>query len=195
MEYYHIRITRESNRSHDEIRLDVSRDILESQFLIPYRKGRAIVTGGTNIPTEDVERIRITRTDVPSEVIRPRVESERASSGMVTFIPDDWHIADSGEDVTDQFITAPPGTEVDESIAASTHRQSVADPRSVFVVHGRNSEARDALFSFLRAIGLTPIEWSQAVDLTGKASPYVGEILDTVFFQSPCRCRSSHTRR
>ena len=51
----------------------------------------------------------------------------------------------------------------------------------VFVVHGRNVAARDALFDFLRAIGLQPIEWSQAVSLTGKGSPYVGEILDAAF--------------
>ena len=37
------------------------------------------------------------------------------------------------------------------------------------------------MFDFLRAIGLSPIEWTQAVALTGKAAPYVGEILDTAF--------------
>lgn len=55
------------------------------------------------------------------------------------------------------------------------------DPRNVFVVHGRNHLARNALFRFLRSIGLRPIEWSQAVDLTKKASPYIGEILDAAF--------------
>ena len=48
----------------------------------------------------------------------------------------------------------------------------------VFVIHGRNEEMRRALFDFLRAIGLKPIEWSEAVALTGKPTPYVGEILD-----------------
>lgn len=51
----------------------------------------------------------------------------------------------------------------------------------VFVVHGRNSQARDAIFTLLRSIGLQPIEWSQAVKGTGKPAPYVGEILDTAF--------------
>ena len=49
----------------------------------------------------------------------------------------------------------------------------------VFVIHGRNEEIRRALFDFLRAIDLKPIEWSKAVALTEKPSPYVGEILDT----------------
>lgn len=52
---------------------------------------------------------------------------------------------------------------------------------TVFVVHGRNDEARKALFDFLRSIGLQPLEWSQAVHATGKAAPYIGEILDTAF--------------
>lgn len=55
------------------------------------------------------------------------------------------------------------------------------DPRKVFIVHGRNSHARNAMFQFLRSIGLNPIEWSQAIRLTGKPSPYVGEILERAF--------------
>ena len=55
---------------------------------------------------------------------------------------------------------------------------SAKDPRKVFVVHGRNIQARRAMFAFLRAIGLEPIEWSEAVRLTGEASPYIGDVLD-----------------
>lgn len=50
--------------------------------------------------------------------------------------------------------------------------------RKVFVVHGRNEAARVAMFTFLRSIGLSPIEWSQAIAMTGHASPYVGDVLD-----------------
>jgi predicted nucleotide-binding protein len=51
--------------------------------------------------------------------------------------------------------------------------------RAVFVVYGRNAEARRALFAFLRSIGLSPIEWPQALTATGKASPYIGEVIET----------------
>jgi hypothetical protein len=37
------------------------------------------------------------------------------------------------------------------------------------------------MFIFLRSIGLKPIEWSYALDLTGKSAPFVGEILDAAF--------------
>ncbi len=55
------------------------------------------------------------------------------------------------------------------------------DSRKVFVVHGRDQRLRADLFAFLRAIGLAPIEWSEAVKMTGKGSPFIGEILDVAF--------------
>jgi predicted nucleotide-binding protein len=58
------------------------------------------------------------------------------------------------------------------------------DARNVFVVHGRNKFARDSLFEFLRALKLNPIEWDEAVKMTGKASPFIGEILDKAFSEA-----------
>jgi predicted nucleotide-binding protein len=58
---------------------------------------------------------------------------------------------------------------------------NVQDRRNVFVVHGRNLDARNSLFRFLRSIGLRPVEWSQAIQLTGKASPFIGDVLDVAF--------------
>lgn len=56
--------------------------------------------------------------------------------------------------------------------------ESAVNPRSVFVVHGRNEALRKALFDFLRSIDLSPLEWSHAVQLTGEGSPYIGQVLD-----------------
>ncbi|MCV7303529.1 nucleotide-binding protein [Mycobacterium barrassiae] len=55
------------------------------------------------------------------------------------------------------------------------------DAKRVFVIHGRNDAARREMFTFLRAIGLHPIEWSEALHATGTASPYIGQVLDTAF--------------
>ena len=73
--------------------------------------------------------------------------------------------------------------EREENVSSSASKQpsATANPRKVFVVHGRNEVARKAMFQFLGSIGLTPLEWSEAVKATGKASPYVGEVLDTAF--------------
>ncbi len=56
--------------------------------------------------------------------------------------------------------------------------------RRVFVVHGRNKDFREAMFTFLRSIDLEPIEWTQAVQWTGKGSPHVAEILNAAFEQA-----------
>jgi predicted nucleotide-binding protein len=55
------------------------------------------------------------------------------------------------------------------------------DPTKVFVVHGRNTKLRDAVFDFLRSISLKPIEWNQALAKTMKGSPNIAEILDAAF--------------
>lgn len=55
---------------------------------------------------------------------------------------------------------------------------STPNPRSVFVVHGRNDGLRRSMFEFLRSIDLMPMEWSAAVRLTGEGAPYIGQVLD-----------------
>jgi predicted nucleotide-binding protein len=51
--------------------------------------------------------------------------------------------------------------------------------RNVFVVYGRDEPARRAIFEFLRAIGLRPLEWETVVRATGKGSPSLGEAVRT----------------
>jgi len=63
----------------------------------------------------------------------------------------------------------------------SEGQASEGDRRRVFVVHGRDLKTRDGVFAFLQSIGLSPLEWGQAVKATRKASPYVGEVLDAAF--------------
>jgi predicted nucleotide-binding protein len=53
--------------------------------------------------------------------------------------------------------------------------------KTVMVVYGRDEETRRDMFAFLRSLHLSPIEWNNAVAQTGKASPYVGEILTAAF--------------
>lgn len=55
------------------------------------------------------------------------------------------------------------------------------DPKKVFVVHGRNLNARNGIFEFLRAIKLNPIEWAEALNLTESANPSIGEVLEKAF--------------
>jgi predicted nucleotide-binding protein len=56
-----------------------------------------------------------------------------------------------------------------------------ADPKRVFVVHGRNERARSEFYYFLWSVGLKPIEFEQAIALTKKGAPFVGEVLGPAF--------------
>ncbi len=58
------------------------------------------------------------------------------------------------------------------------------DPARVFIVHGRNEALRRSLYDFLRAIGLKPMEWNQALLLAGAPSPYIGEVIDDAMQQA-----------
>ena len=74
------------------------------------------------------------------------------------------------------YISESAGIEMKSSI--KERNENNIDPKKIFVVHGRNLYARNAIFEFLRAINLNPIEWSQATAMSQKGSPYVGEILE-----------------
>ncbi len=65
--------------------------------------------------------------------------------------------------------------------ASASKRPRPRKSNSVMVVYGRDARVSEALFTFLRTIGLEPIEWSQARKKTGKPSPYTGEIVDAAF--------------
>jgi len=56
-------------------------------------------------------------------------------------------------------------------------REGFVDPRRVLVVAGRNERALSSVFDYLRALGLRPIEWRDAVSETGVASPSITDVL------------------
>ena len=60
----------------------------------------------------------------------------------------------------------------------------MSDPKRIWVVHGRNIAARDAMFKFLLALGLSPIEWSEAVAFAGVGAASIKEVLDLGFSAS-----------
>ena len=66
------------------------------------------------------------------------------------------------------------------SSQASEHERA-EDPTRVMVVHGRDTHTRDDLFLLLKALGLQPIGWTEAVTATGTASPYNADAVNAAF--------------
>jgi len=51
----------------------------------------------------------------------------------------------------------------------------------VFVVHGRNVRAKEALVAFLKSLRLQPLVWQDVVRATGKPNPHISDVLDKGF--------------
>ena len=52
------------------------------------------------------------------------------------------------------------------------------DPRNVFLVHGRDNDSVKSMKAYLRALGLNPIDWDEAVAWTGNPCPYVLDVIE-----------------
>ncbi len=74
----------------------------------------------------------------------------------------------------------PPSLPASPTSLGSTRALPTADNKKVMVVHGRD-KARDDLFNLLRALGLEPIEWAEAVKSTGTTKPYTGQAVEAAF--------------
>ena len=75
-------------------------------------------------------------------------------------------------------------TVTEKRVPAKPPARKATSPKKIFVVHGRDEARRKAMFAFLRSIGLNPIEWSKGVKDTGSASPYNGQVVDTMLSQA-----------
>ena len=162
-EQYHVTLVPKGAGTSDfrlEFELNLSFESIERRFLMPYRRGQPMVIKGKTIATEELERIRIFKSEHKAKALS-----------------DVW----DQEEVTQEFITGPPGSEKEAAPHSNQELTPPTDAQEVFVVHGRNGKARQAIFDFLRSIGLHPLEWSEAVQSTGRPSPYIGDILNAVF--------------
>lgn len=175
-EYWNVIIAPKGD-ADDAVAVDKSREWIDSRILAPRSRAEPIAVDGRTFEWTDIERVRITVADVPYEVRKARLVDEDRRSHVAVFGGPSykWRSAAAARDVTDDFIAAPPG----EALGSGTSAlQEPVDPQRVMVVYGRDSQARRAMFDFLRAIGLDPGEWRKLVTETNKAAPYIGEVLE-----------------
>jgi hypothetical protein len=179
-DYWHV-IVSTGKRQDDAVVVDKTRDWVEDRVLAPRRSGDPIALSGRTLTWDEVERIRITVSDKPSDALIEDIKVEdRASEIAVLGGPGyKWRAAARAGDVTDELIEGPPGTSKETGPAPNR-----VDHRRVMVVYGRDEDARRAMFDFLRALGLQPGEWRRLVAETGKGAPYIGEVLERAFEQA-----------
>jgi predicted nucleotide-binding protein len=190
---YYIRIGRLSNPGFDVVDSKLSRAQVIDRILLPMRLGKPVSIDHQAIDPHDVRYIAVSCSTRPYEEMEQQASRERAARAGGRSVR--WRIAAIADDCSDELWSevvarVPKGLDLplgspattDELAPRPTDRRSDHPPaRRVFVVHGHDLDARSQMFTFLRAIGLEPIEWEQAVQETGSASPLVLDVVRAGF--------------
>jgi len=154
--YYHVRITTKSNRGDDEIKLDLSKEQLTERYLNPYENGTIIIVNGKSIESDDIEQIKINRTDVDSSILIPQIRFERIARGLGIPISDEWYVTKKGEDLTDELILGSPGYKKPDN-TKDIGKEKIPENKKVFIVHGHDAEMKQAVARSLEKLELEPI--------------------------------------
>lgn len=179
--FYHIRITPTGGQRarEDALALDKDAAWIEEHIIAPRREGTAIFVDGRVFTWDGIDEIHITETEQTVEQLIPQARARLRESGLITTTPDKWFVVTDACDVTEQFITGPPGTGRSAAIDKAT--TFAADRKAVMVIYGHDEEANQALFDWLRAIGLQPQEFTHLIDAKGEGAPYIGDVVRSAF--------------
>jgi predicted nucleotide-binding protein len=144
-EFYHVTVSLKNRPRKDALGIDMPEKYLKEKVVNPYKKGLKFACGGEFVLPEDVESIKITKTDKPA-----------FQDGLEHYV-ELWHHANEGEDVTAKYLTH---TEVNTKrplkLKDKRAIKKITEKR-VFIVHGRNYESVKELGAMLKEFGLRPI--------------------------------------
>jgi hypothetical protein len=113
--YYHVQLLTTLPEAEEVDRYNLSAGVLETQILEPYREGRAIMSRGTAIPSQDINRIQIIEADRTFSDIRRRPHSLLGK--LLDEASGEWGmVVRYGRDVTDEFITEAHGQRTAEAV-------------------------------------------------------------------------------
>jgi predicted nucleotide-binding protein len=157
--YFHVRITQKSKPTRDETKVDLSKEQLFLRFLEPYEKGEPIIINGKTILPNDLERIRISKSNVVStDIINKLKYQDSNSSVFVVGGPSyEWRAANEFDDVTDEFINGPVGYKKDTYKKNKSEKVIKISNKDVFIVHGHDDSIKNEIESFIRDLQLNPI--------------------------------------
>lgn len=186
--YYHIRITTKSSY-YDEVKLDLSEERLHSQFIIPYENSEFIVINGKTIYLNDIERVKITKSEYDSSqfrsirmrlFVRAREFLHEGKSPLDSYFPPE------GKDVTDDFLKGPPGCQKKK---LKENTRSKIQNNQIFIVHGHDEEMKLAVARTLEKLGLEPIilheQLNQGRTIIEKFESYSGNVSFAIVLLSP----------
>ena len=158
--FYHVIIKPKSDRYYGEYKTDLTKEQLISRFVEPYEQGMPIVINGKTVQPNDLERIKISKSERTIESFIPQIKAEdRASS--VAFIGGPsytYQAIGRATDVTDDFIEGAIGY---KKVLAETknhaHKSEKGEPNRVFIVHGHDESAQNKAARFVEKLGFEAI--------------------------------------
>jgi hypothetical protein len=140
--FYHVRVTYSKGFGWDEVKLGLDKQSLRKRVVKPYEGGQPLVINGKTIPNDRIERIRISTSVEPPDVLVQRAKLKQQQSNVVAMgITPEWEAANACTDVTDDFIKGPPGhkrvaTKANKLVSnSSTSNKAGAAMPSIFLSH------------------------------------------------------------
>lgn len=137
-------------------KLELSKEQLTERFLNPYENGAIIVIGGKSIEPDDIEEIKINRTDVdPSTSIS---QMRAITKGRPPLPNGQFYVTYEDKDITDELILGPPGyKKSDKTKEYSKEKKKVSEYKRVFIVHGHDEGMKQTVARVLDKLDLMPI--------------------------------------
>ena len=77
---------------------------------------------------------------------------------------------------SEPIVTTPAATDQEQKTVISAMQEPDGDPQKVFIIHGRNIEARNAIEQFVNSLGLKVLDFDQVSANLG-GSVFVGEVV------------------
>lgn len=183
---------------------DMDFDHVMKSVVEPWHGGRPFTVSGTIVRSPDtVNKIKIVHTPEPQQAYANSHDARMSASGIADMATNRRLLPFSaGEDVTFQLLfeerpsmadgsgrpttsgrreAAGPGQVLSSPSVGHAAPSMATNPREVAVVHGRDSDVASAVFDFLRALDLRPLEWEELLGRVSVATPYTGNPIDALF--------------
>lgn len=164
--YYHIKLLVDNSRG--ETRINLTEEELLNRYVEPYLKGETILINGTTLDPYKLHRVKITSSDktLDNAIKKIEKEDEEDSSPYSIFRAGaQWRAIDAATNVTEKFITKPPGSLKNQNLTSDKIDSLIAsDSNKVFIVHGHDTELKNDVEIFLRSINLEPIVLHRQID-------------------------------
>ena len=158
--FYHVIIKPKSDKYYGEYKTDLTKEQLISRFVEPYEQGMPIVINGKTVQPNDLERIKISKSERTVESFVPQIKAEDEASSVAFIGGPSYTYQAIGRaiDVTDDFIEGAIGYK--KALAETkSHAQKgkEGEPNRVFIVHGHDESAQNKAARFVERLGLEAI--------------------------------------